>query len=125
MKEEIMVVQNFLKWLYSWKAVQLSTNTLIKIYLFLVYIPLYQIYLGSPTYFGGWHGKQSTEICASLTNVSEKFWNSTPETKEQCSELIHRQFQSIHIFFAGITYFLTLFFLVFKLFQTMVNKLVG
>lgn len=58
-----------------------------------VLAPLYHLYLNGPLLggFGFWSGAQFGDICAALSGVSAKHWESSAIAATQCQDLIERR----------------------------------
>ena len=54
--------------------------------------PMWDIYTQSPSFIGGWEGKDGSDICAFLTTIPSDHWQSSGST--ECFALIERKFNS-------------------------------
>jgi len=56
--------------------------------------PLATLYLEGPTMLGMWGGASPETICAQLTSVPAEHWVATAANMDECSDTIHRHFNS-------------------------------
>lgn len=73
--------------------------------------PLRTFYFTGPWY---WNSPIS-EICYEMTKVEAKYWESTPDTMEQCKALTERKFDSFYATVWTTFYFTLLTFIIMQL----------
>lgn len=85
-----------------------AVETYVRLYSWIVWLPLMQLYLKGPTLhgYGFWNGKADRDICAQLSNLSSDAFHRDPYS---CFRLL---FQHVDSFLIA-THFLTLLFLLY------------
>ena len=69
-------------------------------------MPMYAVFRHGPAWAGCWQGKPDEDICADLTNTDAAFWTVN---EGQCSDIIHKKFNSFYVVVSAATYVYFLF----------------
>lgn len=71
--------------------------------------PIFHLYINGPGWMGGWKSRSRADICSQLTAVDANFWEIN---RQECEDIIQRDFISLYSVVQCIIYFyilLTLF----------------
>jgi hypothetical protein len=90
----------------QWTPVRIVYDTLYRMFLFFIVMPLFYVYVNGPSIYGVgfWRGKSFPDICSSVTSVQASFWTESQVNASECEMIVLREFTSILVGFSAAVY---------------------